>query len=91
MINAYGFMPAIFLERLKTTVEICGSSYTLCTFKNLDGTIRKYFMDTRLLMQIQPGENRLWSFNLLQGSNRLLIISDYPVNSVVTIDRSDVR
>lgn len=91
VINAFGFMPAVILEPLKTTVELCGSSYTLCAFKNLDGTIRKYFVDNKLLMRVQAGENHLWSYNLLQGTNRLIIIDCYPVNSVVTIDRSDVK
>ena len=88
-INSYGFMPATFNYATNKFKITYGQEYVVCSLTALDGEGYRRYVLKEVADKLVEGQKYLFTFNIEAKSHNVYIIGEYPVNSLVSVERRD--
>ena len=86
-VSAFGFMPVTYVKAETKSVVIDDITYYVCVYLNNAKEVLRRYTSLDVITEMKPGEDYLVSFNIEAKTHRFFIVSQYPPNSLVSIER----
>ena len=86
-VSAFGFMPVTYIKAETKSVVIDNIVYYVCVYVNNMNELLRRYTSVDVIAEMTPGKDYLVSFNIEAKTHRFFIVSQYPPNSLVTIER----